>query len=508
MADTPLPRRPEDPERPGHPAAAQRLSPLPTLVGQVLLAVAGFMCLPLLVDLHAGHRDWMAFAWSALIAAGTGLLLVRGRAVRRLRHTGLGLRQAFLLTPLAWMAVAAVGALPFLLGDHPQLRGQLTHAIFESVSGITTTGATVMTGLDQAPPGLLLWRALLQWLGGIGIIATAIAILPTLGVGGMQLFRTESSDQSPKAMPRVRQVAITIGLSYLGLTALAAVAYWLAGMTPFDAVIHALGTLSTGGHGTADDSFARWHDSAASWLAPLFMLAGAIPFVLYVRLIAGDRRALFDRQVRTLAGLVATATAVVALWLWLRGHYDALAALRHAGFTVVSLVTTTGYVLADHGQWGNAMTGLLFVLMFVGGCTGSTSGGLKIFRLEVMAIMLRNHFRRLLYPRGIFPTTYGQRPVGDDVVASVVAFVVVFFACYAAGTIALMALDLDFLTSASAAASALANVGPGLGDIIGPAGNHGALPDPAKWLLAALMLLGRLEIFTVLILFTPRFWRG
>lgn len=492
-----------------HPSAAgSALRPVLALVGQVLIAVAGIMWLPLLVDLQAGDRGWLAFAWSSVIAAIIGLLLTRGGGARRLRQSGLGRRQAFLLTPLAWLAVAAVSALPFLFSGHPQLGGHLTHAVFESVSGITTTGATVITGLDRVAPGLLLWRALLQWLGGIGIIATAIAILPTLGVGGMQLFRTESSDNAPKAMPRVRQIVITIGLVYAGLTALAAAAYWLAGMAPLDAVIHALSSIATGGHGSTDDSFARWQDSPMVWLAVVFMLAGAIPFVLYVRLIAGDRRALLDHQVRTLLVLIFVVTVLVALWLWANNHYGPAEAFRYAAFTVVSIVTTTGYALTDHSHWGNAMTGLLFVLMFVGGCTGSTSGGLKIFRLEVMAIMLRSHFRRLLYPRGVFPISYGGRPLSADVIGSVVAFVAVFFVCYATGTIALMALDLDFLTSASAAASALANVGPGFGQIIGPSRNYAALPDTAKWLLCALMLLGRLEIFTILILFTTRFWRG
>lgn len=488
------------------PPAGHGLRPVLGLVGRVLLAVAGFMTLPMLVDIHHGHHDWLAFAWAAVIAASLGRLLT-GRG-HRLPATGLSRRQAFVLTPLAWLSVAAVSALPFLLSDQPQLRGQLTHAVFESVSGITTTGATVISGLDQAAPGLLLWRALLQWLGGIGIIATAIAILPTLGMGGMQLFRTESSDNAPKAMPRVRQVAITIGLVYLGLTTFAALAFLLAGMRPLDAAVHALTSVSTGGHSTSDQSLAPWRDSPVIWLATVFMLSGAVPFVLYVRFIAGDRRALFDRQVRTLLAVASMAVILVALWLLASHRYGAVDAFRHALFTVVSILTTTGYVSDDFGHWGNAMTGLLFGLMFIGGCTGSTSGGLKIFRLEVMAVMLRGHFRRLLYPRGVFPNTYDGRPISDEVIGSVVAFVFVFLLCHATGTIALMALDLDFLTSASSAASALANVGPALGDVVGAGGHYAALPDAGKWLLCALMLLGRLEIFTLLILFTPRFWRG
>jgi trk system potassium uptake protein TrkH len=379
--------------------------------------------------------------------------------------------------------------------------------VFEAVSGITTTGATVIAGLDQAPPGLLLWRALLQWMGGIGIIATAIAILPALGIGGMQLFRTESSDRSDKAMPRFRQIAATIGSVYLGLTVLAALVYWLAGMRPFDAIAHALTSIATGGYSTSDGSFGNWEANGIQWFGTLFMLSGSIPFVLYVRAIAGDARALWDHQVKTYLGFLAVVIVLLGLWLTLSGQYDIEPAFRHAAFNVVSVVTTTGFATTDYSLWGNAIVGLFFGLMFIGGCTGSTSGGIKIFRFEVLAIMLQGQFRRLLYPRGIFPRSYGERLLDDEVVGSVVAFFAVFFLSYSALTILLMAFGLDFLTSASGVATALSNVGPGLGDIIGPAGNFSSLPDGAKWLLSFAMMLGRLELFTVLILFVPRFWR-
>ena len=471
-----------------------------------MLAASGFMLLPLIVDLHYRNNDWKAFALATSVSATIGGLLAW--CSRGTLHQGLTLRQAFMLTPLSWGAVSAISALPFVFSEHPLLRGHLANAVFEAVSGITTTGGTVLTGLDQAPPGMLLWRALLQWMGGIGIIATAIAILPTLGVGGMQLFRTESSDRSPKAMPRVRQVATTICISYLGLTVLAAVVYRLAGMDGFDAVAHAMTSIATGGYSTSDMSFGRWQDNGIQWFASLFMLSGTIPFVLYVRFIAGDRRALFDRQVKTLLWMLAILISLIGSWLLLSGTYGLEAAFRHATFNVVSVITTTGYASTDYGMWGGALVGVFFALTFIGGCTGSTSGGIKIFRFEVMALMLRNHMQRLLHPRGVFPRTYGGRLISDEVVASVVAFFTVFFLCYVAGTIALMALGLDFLTSASGAATALANVGPGLGEVIGPAGTFAPLPDAAKWLLSLMMLLGRLEIFTVLILCMPRFWRG
>lgn len=488
------------------PPSVPGMRPVLYLIGLVLLSTAGMMLFPMAVDIYYANKDWQSFAVASSLSAVIGAGLLYGG--RKSLNAGLTLRQAFLLTPLSWLSVAAVSALPFFFSDYGIVSRSAADSFFEAVSGITTTGATVISGLEQAPPGMLLWRSLLQWMGGIGIIATAIAILPALGIGGMQLFRTESSDRSEKVMPRVRQIATAIGSVYLGLTILAALVYWLAGMRPFDAIAHALTSIATGGYSTSDGSFGTWEANGIQWFAAAFMLSGSIPFVLYVRFLAGDRKALFDRQVRTMLGFLALVILLLGSWLALSGQYAIEPAFRHAAFNVVSVVTTTGYATADYMLWGNAAIGLFFGLMFVGGCTGSTSGGIKIFRFEVMAIMLKAHFLRLLYPRGVFPRSYGERSLDDEVVGSVVAFFAVFFLCYAALTIALMALDLDFLTSASGAVTALSNIGPGLGDIIGPAGNFGPLPDGAKWLLSLGMLLGRLELFTVLILFLPRFWRG
>ncbi|MFT0849525.1 TrkH family potassium uptake protein [Achromobacter sp. F4_2707] len=464
------------------------------------------MLFPMAVDIYHGSNEWSAFAVAAVATAVTGGALARG--TRGALKAGLTIRQAFTLTPLSWFSVAAASAVPFYLAEYDDVSGHVSNAVFEAVSGITTTGATVLSGLDSAPPGLLLWRALLQWMGGVGIIATAIAILPALGIGGMQLFRTESSDRSEKAMPRVRQIALTLGSVYLGLTVLAALVYWFAGMHAFEAIAHALTSVATGGYSTSDASFGNWEKNGIQWFATAFMLSGSIPFVLYVRFIAGESKALWDRQVKTLLGVVVVLTLVVGVWLIISGQYGFEAAFRHAAFNIVSVITTTGYATADYSQWGNAAVGLFFALLFIGGCTGSTSGGIKIFRFEVVAIMLKTHFMRLLYPNGVFPRTYGSRMLDDDVVGSVVAFLTVIFLSYAVVTVILMGFGLDFLTSASGAVTALSNVGPGLGDIIGPAGNFSTLPDGAKWVLSLSMLLGRLELFTVLILFVPRFWRG
>lgn len=479
--------------------------PIAALVGGTLVALGVAMTLPMAVDLWADNPDWQAFAIASAITLAVGLALFL--PARGGLDSGLSIRQAFVLTPASWVAVALFGALPLYLSDYAQLRDSFTNAFFEAMSGLTTTGSTVIVGLDAAPPGVLLWRALLQWLGGIGIIATAIAILPALRIGGMQLFRTESSDRSEKVLPRVRDIAMAIGAVYLGLTLTCALAYHIAEMTPFEAVAHALTTVSTGGYSTSDLSIGKF-GPAVQWISVAFMIAGALPFVLLVAAFRGRIDILRDSQVRTFLGLLLVVVIGLAFYLAAGEGIDAADALRLSALNVVSVVTTTGYASADYLVWGNFAVGLFFALTFVGGCTGSTSGGMKIFRFEVMARMLRTHFRRLLYPRGVFPVSYGGKVLPEDVVPSVVVFFSLFFICYSGITLVLMALGLDFVTSISASVTALSNVGPGLGPIIGPAGNFAPLPDAAKWVLSFAMLLGRLELFTVLILFTPGFWRG
>jgi trk system potassium uptake protein len=482
------------------------LRPILYLIGGMLTALSVAMLIPLAADLWVRNDDWKAFAISSAITSVIGVSLLY--VARSTLEGGLTLRQAFVLTPMTWASVALFAALPFYISDYAQLRDSFANAFFESMSGLTTTGATVIVGLQDAPPGILLWRAILQWLGGIGIIATAIAILPALGVGGMQLFRTESSDRSEKVLPRVREIATAITSIYLGFTLVCMLAYWLAGMTPFNAVAHALTTISTAGFSTHDGSLGHWTNPAIHWIAVFFMIAGAIPFVLYVRLFQGGTDPLRNSQVRVFLYFVGGVVLLMTIWLTASGNYSLPDALRYSAFNVVSIVTTTGFATADYGAWGNVAVGVFFGLMFIGGCTGSTTGGVKIFRYEVMAKLLQSHFRHLLFPRGIFPRTYAGRELPDDVIHSVVVYFSLFFICYGAITILLMAFDLDFLTSASAAVSALSNVGPGLGPVIGPAGNFASLPDPVKWILSFAMLLGRLELFTVLILFMPRFWRG
>ncbi|MGH6884846.1 MAG: TrkH family potassium uptake protein, partial [Geminicoccales bacterium] len=410
-----------------------------------------------------------------------------------------------LLTTSVWVVVPVFAALPFAFSE---LELTLADAVFEAMSGITTTGATVIVGLDVAPPGILLWRAILHWLGGIGFIVMGVAILPMLRVGGMQLVRTESSDLSEKILPRAAQVASAIGLIYLGLTVLCAVLYNVAGMAIFEATAHAMSTIATGGFSTRDASIGAFSSVPIECVGIVFMILGSLPFVLYIQATNGQLRPLFtDAQVRWFMGMIGVFVLAIAAWLVIVESIAPFEALRHAAFNVVSVISTTGFASSDYALWGTFPVTALFFLMCIGGCTGSTSGGIKIFRLIVLHAIAKNQIARLVRPHGVFVPTFNRRPVSEAAAIAVMAFVFMFGLSFAVFALLLSMLGLDYLTAMSAAVTALSNVGPGLGDIIGPAGNFSTLPASGKWLLSAAMLLGRLELFTVLILFTPAFWR-
>jgi trk system potassium uptake protein TrkH len=468
----------------------------------LVLVMAGTMLIPASADAVAGNPDWVIFVVSAVVSAavaGMGALASRGRSL------DLGLRQAFVLTTVTWIALAAVAALPLRFAA---LGLSYTDAFFEAISGLTTTGSTVLVGLDGMPPGILLWRSLLQWIGGVGIIVMGMAVLPFLRVGGMQLFHTESSDRSDKILPRPGQIAGAIGGVYLGLTTVCAVLYAAAGMTVFEAINHAMTTVATGGYSTSDGSLGHWEQPAVHWIATTFMLSGGIPFLLYVRALQGRPGVLFgNSQVRVFLVFLAVAVSTLTVWLIVNAAIAPVEALRLAAFNVVSIVTTTGYATADYGLWGGFAVMAFFSLTFVGGCTGSTAGGIKMFRFEILARIVAKIIAGLQHPNRVYPLSYRKTRIPDDVITGVIAFFTFFIGSFAVLALALGFFGLDPLTALSGAATALANVGPGLGEVIGPAGNFSSLPDPAKWLLAAGMLLGRLEIFTVFVLFAPQFWR-
>jgi trk system potassium uptake protein len=477
------------------------LRPILVVVGILLIILALFMVPPMIADLAAGHADWQRFlvAGAVTLFAGVSLVLMN-RGYQNAELTG---RQAFLLTTSVWIVVGLFAALPMAFSELT-----LADAVFEAVSGITTTGATVIVGLDAAPPGLLLWRAILHWLGGIGFIVMGVAILPILQVGGMQLVRAESSDLSEKILPRAAQIAAAIGLIYLALTVLCAALYYSAGMTTFDAAAHAMSTIATGGFSTRDASIGAFASAPIEAIAIVFMILGSLPFVLYIQVTNGQLRPLFtDAQVRWFLGVIAAATASIAAWQVAVNQVPTLEALRQSTFNVVSVISTTGFASSDYALWGTFPVTALFFLMCVGGCTGSTSGGIKIFRFIVLHAIAKNQIARLVRPHGVFVPTFNHRPIPETAAIAVMAFVFMFALSFAVVAMLLAMLGLDYLTAMSGALTALANVGPGLGEIVGPAGTFASLPEGAKWLLSVAMLLGRLELFTVLILFTPAFWR-
>lgn len=477
------------------------LRPILLVFGLVLSKIALFMYIPTLVAFLSGTDGFLEFGKAVLITHAAAFACL---SVGRTRQFRLGVRDMFLITSLVWTISSVFAALPFVFINHISF----TDAYFETMSGITTTGSTVLSGLDDMAPSILLWRSTLQWLGGVGFIVMAVAVLPMLNVGGMRLFQTESSDWSDKSAPRAKTVAINIVGVYVSLTLLCMIGYLLTGMNLFEAVNHAFTTLSTGGYSTSDGSMNHF-PNGAHWVGTLFMFLGGMPFLLFVTALRkrNPSALLKDAQIRGFAALFIAASLLIAAWLQFHNGYQFPDAIRVAMFNIVSVVTTTGYGLEDFTAWG-ALPSVLFVfLMLSGACSGSTAGGIKIFRFQIAITLLNKQMMKLIHPSGVFVQRYNQRPVNDDIVRSVVAFGITFFATIIIIAGSLGALDLDPITAISGAITAVANVGPGMGDVIGPTGNFSSLPDAAKWILSFGMLMGRLEILTILVLFFPAFWR-
>lgn len=465
------------------------------------LAIAGTMLVPMLVALADGHGNWQIFLYSSL---GVMIVATLGIAAFRGPIPTFSTRFGFLLTTLLWTMTGLVGAIPLLLSP---LHLTIAEAYFESISGLTTTGATVLTGLDLLPRSVLLWRSMLQWFGGIGIIAIGLFLFPFLRIGGMQFFRTESSDRSDKAFPRLAQVTRALVFTYVLATLVCIITFKALGMSFFDAVNHAMTTLSTGGFSTHDRSFGFFESRAVLWAAVFFMIVGSLPFFLYIELALRGRMTLFsDPQVRAFVIGVAAYSLALALWHDWTGDLPFFDSLTHSAFNVTSIISTTGYASDDYTIWGHFAAGIFFILTFFGGCSGSTTGGIKIYRMLIVWQAMRQTFTHLLYPHAIVPIRYGTRLVDHDVYESVIVFMVAFFAVIAVSILLLALAGQDFVTAFTGTLTALTNVGPGLGEKIGPSGNFAALGDFETWVLSVVMLLGRLEIMTVLVLLSPTFW--
>ncbi len=479
------------------------LRPVGYVIGLLVAILGATMFLPMLADLIEGQGEWPVFLQSAAVTILVGVLMALScsNGVKQ----GLTIQQTFLLTTGVWVALPVFGAIPFILGE-TELR--FVDAFFESMSGLTTTGSTVLSGLDTLPRGILLWRALLQWLGGIGIIVVAMVFLPELRVGGMQIFRSEGFDTFGKILPRATEISSRISVIYIGLTGACALAYAATGMNAFDATVHAMTTVATGGFANYDASFGAF-DGMSEYVAVAFMLLAALPFVRFVQMTSGHVQPLFrDSQIRVFFATAVVLVLALSLWNMTQGPEQSETVFRKTLFNTVSLLTGTGYASTDYMIWGGFPVTVLFFAGLIGGCAGSTACSIKIFRYQLLFASIKVQLQRIRSPNGVFVPRYAGRAVGPDVLSSVMSFFVFFTVTLGVLSWALGLTGLEFTTAVSGAAAALANIGPGLGDQIGPAGNFAGLNDTAKWLLSAAMLIGRLELLAVYAILTIRFWRA
>ncbi len=473
------------------------------LIGILLIVLGASMLAPYSLQIIFKENSH-SFISASFVTIFIGVLFVLANLEREFK---LNLRQTFLFSSLAWIMVALFGSLPFLLSTQ---NFTLSEAFFESMSGITTTGATIISDLDNSPKSILLWRAIMQWLGGIGIVVMAITILPLLKVGGMQLFKMEGPDSTEKILPRTIEVATIIISTYIALTFLCGFFYWTFGMSIFDSVSHAMTTIATGGFSTHNDSIGYFNSSNIEIVASIFIILGSIPFISYLKFVQGNKKVFFqDVQIRGLIYLLALSIIVMFLYLlFINNESNLFDKIRISSFNVISILSGTGYVTDDFGLWGKFSLIFFLLLMFIGGCAGSTACGIKIFRLQMLLIFLKNQIKKIISPNSVIILKYNNQKISDSFINSVIIFIFTFLFIFLIIAMLLSISGLDFITSISGAASSISNVGPGLGDIIGPNGNYKDIPDISKWILSAGMLLGRLELFAVLVLFFPSFWRN
>ena len=416
----------------------------------------------------------------------------------------LNLQQAFLLTALSWLNIAIFGSLPFIFST---IELTVTDAFFESMSGITTTGSTIISNLENTPKGILLWRAILQWLGGIGIIVMAITLMPIMNVGGMQLFKISSNDSSEKILPKSKEIALRLIYIYSGLTVLCAFTYWIFGMGKFDSLTHSMTTIATGGFSNYNQSIGYFNSIPIEISSMIFIILGSLPFIAYIKFISGDKKIfLRDIQIKTFIKIIIATIIILSIYLLITNGNEF--SLRSISFNTISILTGTGYVSAEFDGWGSFPLTLFFALMFIGGCAGSTTCGVKIFRVQILYLFITNQLKKIIYPKGVFVIKYDQNSVDDKFIASIISFIYFYFVIFFILAAILSLTGLDFITAISGAATSISNVGPGLGPIIGPNGDFSSLPDISKWVLTVGMILGRLELFAILVLFLPSFWRN
>ena len=471
------------------------------IIGILLIILGVFMLAPYAIQLIYDENSSSFFS-SSIITIIIGILIVLTSLTKEKQ---LNLRQAFLFSSLAWISIAFFGSIPFVLSN---LELSFSEAFFESMSGITTTGSTVILDLDSSPKSILLWRAIMQWLGGIGIIVMATTVLPLLKVGGMQLFQLDTSG-TEKILPKTVEISVLIISIYTSLTIVCSLAYWLQGMSAFDSIAHSFTTLATGGFSTHNESIGFFNNPGIEITATIFIILGSIPFIAYLKFIKGNKKILLqDVQIRGFLYLLSTSIFIMFLYLFFNNsELSFLDNLRISSFNVLSILSGTGYVTDDFGLWGKFPLIFFLFLMFVGGCAGSTTCGIKIFRLQILFLFLKTQIKKLIYPNSIYLVNYNNQKITDGFVNSVILFIFSYLLIFFLVAIMLSITGLDFLSAISGAATAISNVGPGLGEMIGPNGNFSEVSEISKWILSFAMLLGRLEIFAVLVLFLPSFWR-
>ena len=468
----------------------------------LLQIILGFsMIIPIIAQILYNETD-AGFIGSGLISIVFGMLFF----LSNLDHDKkINLQQAFVLTSLSWLSIAVFGSLPFIFS---KLDLSITDAFFESMSGITTTGSTIITNLDVAPKGILLWRAMLQWLGGIGIIIMAITLMPIMNVGGMQLFKISSSDTTEKVMPKTKEIATRLILIYSCLTTLCLIIYKICGMNLFDSFTHSMTTIATGGFSNYNESIGYFNNPYIEITSIIFILCGSIPFIVYLKFLNGER-SIFKSDIQIKGFLKISFISILILFLYLsliNKSFTEISFLS-VSFNVISILTGTGYVTDNFSNWGNFPLIFFLILMFIGGCAGSTSCGIKIFRVQILYEFFSNQIKKIIYPHGIFNLKYGKQNINNKFMSSVISFIYLYIVIFFIVTALLSVSGLDLITSISAAATSISNVGPGLGDNIGPNGNFSSLSDYSKWILSFAMILGRLELFAILVLFIPSFWR-
>jgi trk system potassium uptake protein TrkH len=465
---------------------------------QIILGVSMFI--PIIAQFVYSEIDSSFFGASIItIIFGTLFFL------SNLDHNKkLNLQQAFLLTALSWLSIAVFGSLPFIFST---IELSVTDAFFESMSGITTTGSTIISNLEITPKGILLWRAILQWLGGIGIIVMAITLMPIMNVGGMQLFKISSNDSSEKILPKSKEIALRLIYIYLSLTGLCAITYWIFGMGKFDSLTHSMTTIATGGFSNYNQSIGYFNNVSIEISSMIFIILGSLPFITYIKFISGNKKIFFkDVQIKTFFKIILTAILILSFYLLINKNNDIN--LRSIFFNTISILTGTGYVSAEFDGWGSFPLTIFLALMFIGGCAGSTTCGIKIFRVQILYLFILNQLKKIIYPKGIFIIKYDQNSVDEKFISSIISFIYLYFVIFFLIAALLSVTGLDFITSISGAATSISNVGPGLGPIIGPNGDFSSLPDISKWILTIGMILGRLELFAILVLFLPSFWRN